>query len=124
MDEFERDLNAPPAQRWEHDPNPLVGELIARYTYDGGEFDPAEMLIIQPDGSDTAFSVLCGKATLRTFVEHKDPKVGGQVGLKFRGDLVSRRNGKSYADYAAAYKPAEPQSENGGGGGGDDELPF
>jgi len=75
MDEFDRELNMPPAQRWEHDPNPLVGELISRYPFEG-DYEPAEMLVILPEGSEVAYSVLCGRATLRSFVEQKDPWVG------------------------------------------------
>jgi hypothetical protein len=104
MDEFERELEKPPAQRWEHDPNPLIGKLITRYTFEG-EFAPAEMLEILPDGSDVAYSVLCGKATLRTFVKRRDPHVGDVVGIKFAGTQVSKSNGKEYALYNAACKP-------------------
>jgi hypothetical protein len=107
---FERELNAPPAKRWEHDPNPLVGELISRYTYEG-EFDPVDVLVIQPEGSDVAFSVMCGRATLRSFAEEKDPKVGGTVGIKFAGVQTSQRNAKEYALYNAAYRPPTPVSE-------------
>jgi hypothetical protein len=110
MDEFERELNAPPAQRWEHDPNPLIGRLISRYTYEG-EFDPVELLVIQPEDSKVAFTVLCGRATLRSFVEEKDPQVGGTVGVKYAGTAVSQRNGKEYALYNAAYRPPTPVSE-------------
>ncbi len=125
IDEFDRELNAPPAERWEHDPNPLVGELIARYTFDGGEFEPAEMLVILPDGSEVAYSVLCGKATLRSFVERTDPQVGGQVGIKYAGEATSKKNGKSYAVYNGAFKPADPNAKPPESTEGDDApLPF
>jgi hypothetical protein len=124
MDEFERALDKPPAQRWEHDPNPLVGTVITRYTVEG-EFDPAELLEILPDGADTAYSVLCGRATLRTFVERKDPQVGDVVGLKYIGDAVSKGNGKSYAVYNGAVKAADASQATGSEeGGDDDDLPF
>jgi hypothetical protein len=37
MDEFERELDAPPATRWEHSTNPLVGRLTSRYTTLNGQ---------------------------------------------------------------------------------------
>ena len=95
MDEFENELNRPPATRREHTPNPLVGRLVSRFTFDGGEFEPAEVLVIQPDGDDTAISVLCGRATLRSFVERSDPRVGDTVGIKFAGEVIRRKAGKA-----------------------------
>src|SRR5215207_8736529 len=110
MDQFTRELEAPPAARWEHEPNPLVGRLTSRYRFDGGVYEPAEMLIIEPEGSDTAYSVLCGKAVLRSFVEKRDPQVGGKVGLKHRGKVTSA-SGTEYDDYAAAYEPPQTPFE-------------
>jgi hypothetical protein len=104
MDEFDRELNRPPAEQWKGDPNPLVGTLIHRWTYDGGEYQPAEMLVIEPSGGGGPYSVLCGKAVLRSFVEEEDPQVGGRVGIKKLGKRESG-SGRSYDDFNTAYEP-------------------
>jgi hypothetical protein len=109
-DDFSRQLEAPAAERWQHEPNPLVGVLISRYQFDGGQYEPATMLVIQSEGADTAFSVLCGRQTLRSFVDDKDPQIGGRVGLRYRGERTSAA-GNTYADYSTAYQPPEPQQE-------------
>jgi hypothetical protein len=128
VNDFDRQLEAPPAEQWKHEPNPLVGTLIHRYEFDGGQYEPADMLVIQPEGSEVAFSVLCGKATLRSFVEEKNPRVGGKVGLKYRGERTSAA-GNTYADYAAAYEPPPEQQQEKTrdveeGGEKEDSIPF
>ena len=124
MDEFERELDAPPATRWEHTPNPLIGTLTSRYTFTAGEFEPAEVLVIQPAGSEVAYTVLCGKVTLRSFIERKDPKVGDIVGIKYAGEAESKRNGKSYAVYNGAVKRTEASEGQRGGEETEEALPF
>ena len=122
MDEFTRELEAPPAVKWKHEPNPLIGKLTSRYTFHG-DYEPAEMLIIEPEGSEVPYSVLCGRAVLRSFVERKDPQVGGKVGIKYRGEVESKQTGATYADYATAYEEPRTAFERNLKGGEDTEVP-
>jgi len=113
-------LNLPPAKKWEYEPNPLVGEQINRYAFHG-DYEPAEMLIILPEGAEEAFSVLCGKAVLRSFVENKDPQIGGRVGIKY----IGKREGAAgpYDDFNTAYEPPENGSPENGPPKADDPEP-
>jgi hypothetical protein len=121
MDEFERELEKPPSARWDHQPNPLVGKVITRYTVEG-DYEPAELLEVLPDGADVAYSVLCGRATLRSFVDEKDPRVGDTVGIKHVGQQTSKSTGRTYELYNAAVKRDERKQA--GEEGGDSDLAF
>jgi hypothetical protein len=104
MSTFDETLNRPPATAWKrngYEPNPLIGTVTFRYTNHHVSYGDAEVLGILSESDQRVYSVLCGNAVLRGFVEAEGPKAGERVGLKYLGEVQSR-DGNTYANFNAA----------------------
>lgn len=89
----------------EKSPSParIIGELIERTTMPGDKYGPYPLLVILPDGTDTAWAVHAFGTVIKGEIAKQDPQVGDKVGIKFLGTPA----GKDYKMYKLVTIPGE-----------------